>query len=483
MLKQRAIAATAWSGADILLRQGLQFAVTIALARLLTPEEFGTIALLSLFTAIAGVLIDGGLSTALIQRQDVSHADESTTFWLNLGVGALVATGLWLLAPAIAAFFDQPILVPLMIPMSLTVFVGALGAIHGTLLTKRLDFRTQLWAGATATMLSGLVGVTMAWKGFGAWALATQALVATATNTVLLWALHSWRPTATFSVASIRRLAGFGAYLLLANLLDVAYGRLYILLLGRMYGVRELGFYNRADSTKQLAVGTLTSILSRVALPMLSAASDEAQLRRGLRLAIRGTMLVNVPMMLGLAAVSEPLVLTLFGAKWLPAVRILQVCSLAGLLWPLHVINVSAMLAAGQSRLILRLQLVKAVLGIGLLVAGSLHGVLGIAWSQVAFGALAFLINARYAGRILGYGPAAQVRDFLPAVALALPMAVAVVAAGRFWEAAPAMELLGLTLLGALAFLALGWLLRVEALHDLTSLLRQAASQQEPKVA
>jgi O-antigen/teichoic acid export membrane protein len=473
MLKDKAISATLWSGADIFLRQGLQFAVTVALARLLSPEEFGTIALLYLFTGIASAFVDSGFSAALIQRQDVTHTDESTVFWFNLAVGALVALGLWTAAPAIALLFSLPILVPLTAVMALNVFLSALGAIHSTLLTKRLDFRTQMKVGVIALVISGIVAIVMAWRGFGVWALAAQTLVATSMTTILLWLFNRWRPALIFSPVSARRLFGFGSYLLASGLLDIIYSRVYTLLIGKFYGVRELGFYNRADSTKQLPTGVLTGILARVAFPIFSStAHDKAQLRRGVQLALRGMMLINVPMMLGMAALAQPLVLTLFGARWLQAVPLLQVLCLGAVFWPLHVINLNVLMAQGHSHLFFRLEVVKKLLGIALLAVGTFYGVMGIAWSQAIFGALAFAINAHYTKRFLDYGIVAQAHDCLPLTAISLLMALGVGWLDARLQMAPPVKLAALTAVGVALFIFLGWTCRLGALHDGLNLFR-----------
>lgn len=478
-IKSRAISATLWSGADIFLRQSLQFVVSIALARLLRPEEFGTIALLYLFTGIASAFVDSGFSLALIQRQDITHTDESTVFWFNLAMGALVALALWATAPLIARFYALPVLVPLTMLMALNIFISALGSIHGTLLTKRLDFRTQMKVGAIATAISGVVAIYMAARGFGVWAIAAQAFVATCVTTALLWFFNRWRPAPVFSQTSARRLFRFGGYMLASNLIDTVYSRVNTLLIGKFYGVRDLGFYTRADSTQQLLVGALTGILGRVAFPIFSAAADDkAQLRRGLQLALRAIMLLNVPMMLGLAAVAEPLVLTLFGQQWLPAVPIMQVLCLGGVLWPLHVINLNVLMAQGYSDLLFRLEVAKKILGVGLLAVGTYFGVMGIAWSQVVFGILAFAINAHYTKRHLDYGTVAQIRDFLPTIAIAAPMALVVHWVSAHLSSTPALELTILTALCASIFLILALAFRLTALNDVIALLsrRNAAA-------
>ncbi|MGZ0018238.1 MOP flippase family protein [Nitrosomonas sp. wSCUT-2] len=472
MLKQKAITATLWSGADIFLRQGLQFIIAIVLARLLTPEEFGTIALLYLFVGLASAFVDSGFSAALIQRQDVTHTDESTVFWFNLGMGTVMATGLWLLAPWIAHFYNLPVLIPLTGLLAFNLLVSALGSIHGTLLTKRLDFKTPLKIGAIATTISGVGGVVMAWQGYGVWALAMQTLVSTFLTTTLLWIFNKWRPGLEFSMGSARKLFGFGGYLLMSGLLDIAYERIYTLLIGKFYGVRELGFYNRADGTKQLPVGVLTGILSRVALPIFSVASDDKEkLRRGVRHALRGIMLINIPMMLGIMATAEPLVETLFGTQWLPSVPILRVLCLAGMLWPLHVINLNVLMAQGHSKLFFRLEVIKKIVGAGLLIVGTAYGVMGIAWSQVVFGVLAFGINAHYTRIYLNYNTWQQIADFLPALSVATFMALLVYGLGYLlsWDAS--LKLLVLVLAGVAIFILVCHLFRLQAYRDARAIL------------
>lgn len=477
MLKQRALSATVWSGTDILLRQGLQFVVAVTLARLLSPSDFGTIALLALFTGIATVFVDGGFSAALIQNQDVDHVDESTVFWFNLAIGLVVALALGIAAPAIAAFYGQPILVPLMAVMALNVFIGALGAIHRTLLTKHLNFRIQVKIGAIAAVASGVISIFMAWHGYGVWALAAQVILMTGISTSLLWLWHPWRPGWSMSGVSARKLIGFGGYHLASSLLEIVYSRLYTVLIGRFYSARALGFYNNADTTAQMPGGFLTGVLTRVALTMFSvAAEDKAKLRRGMQLSTRAMMLINVPMMLGMAAVAEPLVRTLFGERWLSAVPILRVLCLAAVLLPLHVINLNVLMAQGHSRLMFRLEVIKKLLGVLLICAGALFGVLGIAWSQVIFSSLSFFINAHYSRRFLDYGVGAQLRDFGPVLGVGIAMAIIVYLTSITWWMESMLELFTLVILGAVLFLAAAWMLRLAALNDVAALFRRPPS-------
>jgi O-antigen/teichoic acid export membrane protein len=471
--RDQAISATLWSGADLFMRQGLSFVISVVLARLITPQEFGTVALLAMFTGIASAFVDSGFSAALIQRQDTTHAEESTVFWFNLGLGALTALLLWLCAPWIARFYQVDVLVPLCGAFAFNMFVSAAGAIHGTLLTKRLEFRLQMKVGVVASTVSGVVAVVMAAYDCGIWALAAQTIVATLITTLLLWCWNPWRPAWTFELAAARKLFGFGSYMLASGLLDVLYNRLYTVLIGKLYGPRDLAFYNRAEGTKQLPVGLLTGVLSRVAFPIFSAAAgDVPQLRRGVQLALRGMMLINVPMMLGLAAVAEPLVLTLFGAQWSAAIRVLQILCLGGVFWPLHVINLNVLIAQGQSRLFFRLEILKKLIGFPLLAAGTFWGVIGIAWVSVAFAALAFVINSHYTERFLSYGLQQQVRDFLPVVAISAPMAYASWWVSTSIHTVSALRLAAGTGTGVVAFIASAWLFRLSAFHDAITMMR-----------
>jgi O-antigen/teichoic acid export membrane protein len=477
MLKARAMAAASWSGIDILFRQFLQFAVAIVLARLVSPEEFGILALLSLFMGIAAAFIDSGFSAALIQRQDLTPTDESTVFWLNLSMGGVAALALSASAHLVADLFAQPALVLLAYLMALNIWMSAAGAIHGTLLTKTLNARTQLKVGVLATAGAGVVAVAMALRGYGIWALAAQTVVATCLSTALLWYYHPWRPLLTFSWASAVRLFGFGGYMFASGLLDTLYSRAYTLVIGKFHGVSELGFYNRADSMKQLPVGVLTALLGRVALPVFSeVAHDRARLRRGVQLSLRCLMLVNVPMMLGLAALANPLVRTLLGAQWAPAVPLLQILCIAGVFWPLHVVNLNALMAQGRSHLFFRIEVAKKLIGLGMLMLGAFWGVWGIAWSQAVLGGVAFAINAHYTERLLGYGGWAQCRDVAPIAGISLVTALATHWLSMSLECSDWLNLLVSATGGVALYLTLVSLSRLSAYTDAIALALHGTS-------
>jgi teichuronic acid exporter len=470
MLKSKAKSAVLWSSLDNFMRPGIGIVVTIILARLLVPEDFGTLALLALFLAIAGLFMDAGFSAALIQRQDVTHVDESTVFWFNIAAALIIMLFLFAASPWISEFFEVPVLQPLTILMAGNVGLSAIGAIHSTLLTKRLDFKTQMKVGVISTIVSGSVGVYMAWAGYGVWALAWHWVVNTAVGTLLLWFFCSWRPLFEFSGESFKRLFGFSSWVFGAQLINVIYLKGYTLLIGKFYSTYDLGIYNRADDTQQLPTTILTGIVSNVAFPLFSSInSDKQRLRQGVRLSIRSITLITSPVMVGLGVLAEPFLRVVFGEQWLPAAPILQVLCVVGLLWPLQVINLNVLQAQGYANLLFRLEVIKKSSGIVLLVIGSFFGIMGIAWSRVIQSIIALLINGHYTKKLLGYSVSQQTTDCSPNILLSAAMGAVVFLANVWIEIGGILEFLILIMIGALFYLASNILLGITAFKEVVS--------------
>lgn len=459
-LGDRAKRASAWSGIDAVLRALLGFGITVTLARLVAPQEFGVVAMVLVFSAIATVLVDFGIGTALIQRRDANHVDESTAFYFNLGMSALLAALLALAAPWIARFFAQPDLEGITWIMAANLVVGALGAIHTTLLTKALDFRPLMMIGLWSSLLSGMLAIFLAWRGFGAWSLAWQVLAQSTIATVLLWWRHPWRPLRSFDRTALRDLLRFGGHVMVARLIDATYTRMYSVFIGKLFSAAALGFYSRAQSTQQLPTNLLTSVLNRVALPAFSeTAHDPARLSAALAKTTRLLMFVNVPVMLGLGLTAEPLVQVLFGPRWLPSIPLLQILCLAGVLFPLQVLNLSALVAQGHSRLLLRIEVLKKSLGVLLLAVATAWGLEAIAWSQVIAACLAFFINSHYSGRLLAFGGMAQLRAISRIALAALAMVVMVAGIDLMVQMSPMPRLALLTSIGFATYLVASLLL------------------------
>ncbi len=472
MLKRKASDAIIWSTLDQFVQQGLFFATSLILARLVTPEEYGTVALLQLFTAIATVFIDGGLSSALIQKKQSTQADESTVFWFNIAVGTLMSLVLFIFAPLVASFYSIPVLVPLTRVISLQLFLGACNSVQGTLFSKKLDFRIILKIGLLTNLASSCVGIVMAWKGFGVWALVGQTTTFSVAQTLITWRFSKWRPTWQFQTASFKSLFNFGGFLFLAGLLDAIYSRFYTLVIGRLYGALELGIYNRAEGTKQLPVGMLTVILSRVAFPIFSQTSqDIPKLLNGFRLSIRTVMFVTLPVMLGIVVVAKPLILTLFGRAWGEAVPLLRILALGGILWPLHVLNLSILKALGESKKFIKVEMAKKCVGLLLLLAGTRFGLVGMAYATVISSVFSFIFNAYYSGQLLGYGAWRQVVDFSPSLFCSLIMSSVVGYFATLINRPPIIELTLLTIVGIGIYLIFVKSLLVREFNEILSLL------------
>ena len=479
MSKKLAFSAGIWSGIDIVCRQGVLFLVSLILARLLTPADFGIVALLTFFTSLSLIFVQGGLSAALVQRQQTSLEEESAVFWWNLLASGCFAAALVLAGPLLASFYGYPVLRPLTWVAAAQIMASALGAIQTALLTRRLQFKQLTVAGAFSSLLGGAVGVTAAWLGAGVWALAWQMAALAVVNTLVLWTVCGWRPAFHARFATMRHLIGFGSWVGLASLLEVLYTQGFALVVGKLYGAPELGLYNRAVGTQFMPISVLSSVISRIALPLFSArASEPEALRRGLRLAIGIAMLINLPMMAGLAILSPDVIVVLFGEKWLPAAPILAILSVAGILYPVHLINLQMVLARGQPRVFIRNEIIKKTIGVACVIVGSLFGIIGLAWSQLVFNVLAFIVNAEPARRSMGYGALRQLADLARPIAATIVMSVSIILLRHNAAMSPAAALAILVPFGAVIYFAAGWLLRASALLDAMHMVAESGPAQ-----
>lgn len=449
----RSARAAYWSVIEALGRSGIQFVISVILARLLSPEEFGTVAMLLIFTTIAAVFAEGGFGAALVQRQEISDQDTSSVFAFNVLAGLITASTLCLAAAPIARFFGVPILESLMWLLSLDVVFSALGATHAALLMRDLDFRTQARVTVMAVIGSGSVGIAMAWAGHGVWSLAVQIVLGSAISTMLLWIYRPWRPGRGANLASLKSLFSFGSYLLLTGLINTLYSKLTSILIAKYHSAAELGHYSRADRTQQLPTDILSSAMNRVVFPIFSAAKqDRAALREGVRSAVILLMMVNLPMMLGMAAVAEPLVLVLFGEAWAPTAPLLRILCLAGIFWPLHVVNLSVLKAVGRSDIYFWLDVLKKILGVSAILYASTIGVEAMAWSQAILGVVSYLINAIFTGRFADYSALRQIRDILPYAGAGLAMVATIRALGEVWQPGPMIGLTAAIFAGAIIY-------------------------------
>ncbi len=414
-LKSKTLHGLFWSFFELTGQQGIQFVVMIILARLLLPEQFGLIAMLAIFMAIGQMFIESGFGQALIQKKDTTHIDECSVFYLNILVGFLAASLLCIIAPWIAGFYNQPLLTPLTRALSLNLVISSFGLVQITLLTRRVDFKTQMKVSMIATILSGTIGVTMALKGFGVWSLVAQSLSSNLVRTILLWFFNTWRPSLVFSPGALREMFGFSSRLLAIGFLDTIFQNIYLIVIGKFFSASDLGFYAYAKRLQHLPLQNMSSIIGRVTFPIFSSIQDDkARLKRGMRKQLATISLINFPMMIGLAVVAKPLVMGLLGEKWAPSIPYLQLLCVVGLLYPLHAINLNMLKAQGRSDLFLRLAVISHTLQIVALVITLPWGIEGILWGCIVLSFTGYGINTWYTARMIHYSLREQIQDILP---------------------------------------------------------------------
>ena len=414
-LKNKTVKGVGWSFIDNLSSSGVTFLVGLVLARLLTPSEYGIMAIITIFIAVSNSIVDSGFSNALIRKVDVRRVDYNTVFFFNLVVSAVLYVVLFLASPAISVFFKEPLLIEVMRVIGWVLVINALAIIPRTLFVKEVNFKTQTKVSLIASISSGVVGIGMALAGMGVWSLVGQQLSRQLLNTLFLWIYCKWRPVWEFSVQSFKELFGFGSKLLLSGLLDTVFKEIYSLVIGRCYTSAQLGQYTRAGQFNQIFSSNLTSVVQRVSYPVLSSIQNEPErLKEAYRKVIKSTMLISFACMLGLAAVAKPLIVLLIGEKWLPAVGFLQIICFSGMLYPLHAINLNILQVKGRSDLFLRLEIIKKIIAVGPLALGVLFSIEYMLWGSVCTSLIAYFLNSYYSADLINYPTKEQIKDILP---------------------------------------------------------------------
>lgn len=454
--------------------QGISFVVSVILARLLDPSDYGVLTMLTVFIAVSQVFVQSGLNTALIQKKDVDETDLSSVFYVSLLIAAALYALLFFLAPAIGAFFGMDALSPVLRVLALVLLPGALVSVQNAVIARQMAFRRLMAASLLSTALSGAVGIGMAAAGLGYWALVGQQLTNQLALALVLLRMVKWRPRALFSWARVRVLIRFGWKLLASSLLETGYNNLRTAVIGKQYAQETLGFYNRGKQFPELVMNAVNGSIQSVMLPVLSDEQDDMlRMKQMMRRSVMVSSFLVLPMMAGLAAVAEPLIRLLLTDKWLPCVPFLQICCIDFAFYPIHTANLQAINAMGRSDVFLRLELIKKSYGLAILAASVFlfDSVYAIAWGAVVSTLLAAVVNASPNRRLLGYGYLEQMRDVLPAMGLSLIMFLTVSALGRL-PLAPFPLLVCQTAAGVVIYGALSLLLRLESMRYLTDMLR-----------
>ena len=426
-LKDKTVKGFGWSAVDNAARYGMQFAVGIVLARLLSPDDYGLLGLVGIVTVLCTALVNGGFTTALIRKKNATEEDYNTVFICNLTMSLLLYGVTFLCAPLIADFFSREELTPLVRVSSLGLIIGALGMVQQTRLTKRIDFKTQTKITLVASAVSGVVGIGMALAGFGVWALVGQQLTSQIISTILLYIYNRWLPCLRFSIESFHELFGFGWKMMVSILLDAVWKELYQVVVGKFYNPATLGQYTRAKHYAQLFSQNLTAVMERVTYPVLSSIQDEKErMVSAYRRMIRTSMFITTVALFSLGAVSEPLIYCMIGPKWHEASTYLPLICITYSLYPLHAINLNMLQVQGRSDLFLGLEVIKKIITLAPLFIGAFVGIMPMLCVNMVVGIIAYFLNSHYSGRLLGYSSWMQMRDIAPSYALALAIALSV---------------------------------------------------------
>ena len=426
-LKNKTVKGVGWSAIDNVSQMGVTFVVSIVLARLLSPDDYGLLGLITIVTAICTTLVNGGFTTALIRKKDITDDDYNTAFIVNLGMSALLYVIIYFCSPFIADFFRREELVSLTRVSSLGFIIGALSLVQQARLTKRIDFKSQTKITLIASVASGIIGIVMALLGFGVWALVAQTLANQGLRTILLWVVNKWIPQLRFSKESFHDLFGFGWKMMLSGLLDTVWKELYQVVVGKFYSPATLGQYTRSKQFSQLFSSNLTGVIQRVTYPVLSNIQDDKErMVAAYRRMIKTTMFITAISMFFLGAISEPLLYCLIGSKWHEAAIYLPLICISGSTYPLHAMNLNMLQVQGRSDLFLGLEIIKKIIALGPLFIGAFIGIMPMLYTNILTSIIAYFLNSYYSGKFLGYSSWMQIKDVAPSYGVATLIALSV---------------------------------------------------------
>lgn len=421
--KTKVISGLFWRLLERVGAQGVQFVVSIVLARILAPELFGTIALINIFIAILDVFVDSGLANALIQKKDVDDLDFSTVFFFNLGACCLLYLGMFLAAPSIARFYEMPDLTAAIRAISLILVISGVKNVQHAYVSRTMQFKRFFFATLGGTIGAAVLGIWMAYAGYGLWALIAQSLFNSTVDTIILFITVKWRPKRMFSFERLKNLFSYGWKLLVSSLLDTGYNKLRQLVIGKMYSSASLAYFDKGGNFPIVIVNNINSSINSVLFPAMSSAQDNRETVKNMtRRAITVSSYVMWPLMMELAACAEPLVRLLLTDKWLPCVPFMRIFCITYAFYPIHTANLNAIKAMGRSDIFLKLEILKKAVGLVLLFSTMWFGVMAMACSLLVSTVISMVINSWPNRKLLNYTYGQQLKDIFPSMALAAVM-------------------------------------------------------------
>lgn len=422
-LKQKTFKGVIWSAVERFSTQGVQFLFGILLARLLTPNDYGMIAMLTIFMAVSQTFIDSGFGNALIRKPDRNENDKATVFFFNIFMAVACYGIIFLAAPFIAKFYNMPQLADILRILAINLIIQAFGSIQRLNLTIDLNFKVLAKVSLSGAVVGGTAGLICAYKGLGVWSLVVQQMTTTTSRVILFWTLVHWRPKCFFNKTSFKNMFGFGSKLLASGLLNTLYDNVYDLIIGKVFSAATLGNYSRASHFANFPSSNINGIFQRVTFPVLSKIqNDHDKLRKAYLKFLNMSTLVIFPLMVGLAALSKPFILLVLTDKWFDVILILQIICFAQMWYPVHSINLNMLQVLGRSDLFLKLEIIKKIVGITILCIAIPYGIIALCFSQWISACISLVINTYYSGKLLNAGLLTQLKMYIPTLLNSLIM-------------------------------------------------------------
>lgn len=463
-----------WSLIERFGTQGVQFLVMLVMARLLSPNDYGVVGMLVVFVAIAQAFVDGGFSQALIRKKDRTEVDNSTVFYFNIVVSVLIYLIFYLFAPCVSTFYNMPTLTPFMRVICLSIIINAFGVVQRALFNANIDFKAQAKASLIAVVISGAIGITLAFRGFGPWALVWQQLSNLVVNTLFLWIYSEWRPILAYSWKSFNELFSFGSKLLATSLLNAIYNNIQTIVIGKLYAAKSLGLYTRAAHFADLPSQQFTSVFMRVTFPVLCKVQDDLErLTSVYRRMLRVSAYIVFPLLIGMAAVAHPMIRVFIGEQWIECAYMLQIICFAEMWYPIHAINLDILQVSGRSDLFLKIEIYKKIVSLALLAISAPFGIIAMCYSNLLSSLICLYINTYYSSKILGISLLSQLKDLFPTISLAMVMFVIVQVVIFFISNVFAQLVVGV-IVGVIVYISLSSILRFSELKELISLRKKA---------
>ena len=472
-LRQQTKKGLYWSFFNQFANYGMQFCVGIVMARLLSPSDYGITALPAVFMAVAYIIQNGGLSGALIRKTDLSEKDLSTAFYYSISVGIVLYVVMFFSATWIADFYNTPVLVPLIRVIALGFLWGPLGTPQNVILNRKLDFKTPTKISIISRIVSAIVGISMAFIGYGLWALVISGLLSSFLSLLMNWYVVRWIPKTGWSKDSFKYLWDYGNKMMASSLLDTLYNNIAPVFIGKFYSPAELGVYNRAQGYAMMPSQNVTGVIQGVTFPVLSKMqNDDEALAHNYRRMLKATAFIIFPIMMMLSALAHPLVIILVTAKWESCVILLQIICFSFMWYPVHAINLNLLQVKGRSDLFLRLEIIKKIVGVSILAITLPHGLIVFCCGSVVSSLIALVINTYYTGNLINVGYFKQMRDLLPIVLLGLVM-FAMIHLSNYLISNMLLQIICGGILGAIVYIGGAILFKFSELDDVKYMLKR----------